>query len=371
MTDIDLHRRPSENAKFIAGLLCKGMQPTNDARFVLEKLYNFKPGFVHGSVFLLDGRRPINTAVLERFVLNNDAPVLEYQNGRFQVSYNGTKRSCDPLPQPNCLSDVIEGFGPAYTLAQMHSPTTLFLTPLRECIFAVKGEICSFCNFEGKKMNPARPDSVADVVRKVTLELNVNLHIAIGSGTPNLNDGGAKYFSSIARAISNVTPLPISIEMIPFAETRYLYDMRDAGVRSVISSIEIWDDVRRKKYLPGKSRISKSTYNEFWQKATRAFGRGQVSSVLIAGLDTVDSVKQGIDELIEIGVIPTIIPFRPYDGVALADHPVCPIEDYISAASYNAIQLYRSELSPKMQSGCTSCQGCSLDDPSEVLEFVH
>jgi len=367
MVHIPLRRDLSKTAKLIATVLCKGLNPTPEARKALIADYGLEPGFVQGSVFLLDGKRPINTAVLDSFVITPETPVLELSDNGFEIRYEGQIRDCTPLKQPDALKGDIGLFGKKRDLAQLHSPTTLFFTPIRECVFAVNEEICKFCNFSGSTMRPASPKDVASLVELVTMEVGSNFDIAIGSGTPNLNDGGARYFLNLASEISKISSSAISVEMIPFEDIELLIKLKKNGVRSIISSIEIWDDRTRKNILPGKSKISKEQYLSFWKQALSTLGRGQVSSVLIAGLDSVESTKLGISTLIENGIIPTIIPFRPYDGTLLKDHPPCPVDTYIELSRFNANSLLKENLSPSLQSGCTKCQGCSIDDPSDNL----
>ena len=357
----------SDSVRFLAALLCLGIRPSSIARSELEKFFGYEAGFVHGAVLLLRGSRPINTALFEDYLNRMDGPILDFADSVFTVSFRNHEERVEPLMQPKALTGVISSFGRRADLAKLHSPSTLFLTPIRECIFAVKKEICRFCNFNGDKMTAASPSDIATVVAEVANEIGVSFDIAIGSGTPNLNDGGARYFANIVREVRKINPFLVSVEMVPSKNMSDVELLAEAGISSIISSIEIWSDEIRSKVMPGKSKISKDRYLEWWSEAIKILGRGQVSSVLIADLDKPKSTKEGVDQLIKIGVIPTIIPFRPYDGIELSNRSPCDVDTYLDIVKHNTDALFRAGLSPSMQNGCTKCQGCSIDDPAEVL----
>ena len=51
------------------------------------------------------------------------------------------------------------------------------------------------------------------------------------------------------------------------------------------------------------------------------FGKNKVSSVLIVGLEDIESTLKGCKFLIENDIIPILIPFKPYDNCELSDYP--------------------------------------------------
>jgi len=190
--------------------------------------------------------------------------------------------------------------------------------------------------------------------------------LAFGPGTPNLNDHGVRYISNLIKSISPDWRGGISVELVPPHNIDDLGLLVAHGVGSMIMSLEIWDDERRAVLCPGKSYISKSHYIDAWRYVVQALGRGKISSVLLVGLESVESTKAGIDALCEMGVVPTLIPFRPYDQTAVPILVKVRHEDYLEVSRHNIFAMEKHGISPNQQVGCTECGGCSLDNERSI-----
>jgi hypothetical protein len=313
----------------------------------------------------LAGGRVLNTSIVDSMSLRSTAVPLDYDSGSFFLEQDGRKYRCNPVHQPAFLSTP-SGFGGNWSdYLLMHSPNTLFATPLRGCVFAAEGQICKFCTFEEGPMAPIPPKALAAAIKATADELEHDFDLALGSGTPNRQDHGVRYFEKIAREVLSQVCCGISVECVPPHSLDDLSRLRDAGTSALIMSIEIWDDAKRAELCPGKSYVSKEHYLRGWKRAIELLGPGTVSSVLLVGLDEVTSLKEGIKGLIDIGVIPTVIPFRPYDNTPLSSFPLTDAQEYLDCAEFNAQTLFRAGLTPYRQRGCTSCQGCSIDAPED------
>jgi hypothetical protein len=345
-----------------ARALCYGIRPDAAASVELSRLG--EPGFIHGIPLLLKSGRVINTAIIDAMVDRGDAVALTFEAGGFFLIDGISRFECEPVPQPVLLSEASGFEGPWSSYARMHSPRTLFLTPLRQCIFAKIGKVCQFCTYEGGGLSPLPVAGLADLVSRVASDIGP-LDVAIGSGTPNLDDHGVRYFAHLANAIRDRTASAISVELVPPPNLDDLDILRKSSVESRIMSIEIWNDEKRGLVCPGKSYMDKAHYVRAWENAVSLFGPGKVSSVLLVGLDTVSNIREAIDYLISMKVIPTLIPFRPYNNTALSGHPLTSVEDFVDCASYNALALSAARLNPFSQRGCTACQGCSMDTPEQ------
>ena len=99
------------------------------------------------------------------------------------------------------------------------------------------------------------------------------------------------------------------------------------------------------------------------KKAVEVFGRGKVSSVLIAGIqadnenDIIDMCKKSIP----MGVVPTIIPIKPLSSSRMSKHPIANPEIVLRIAYSVNQMLYDEGLIACDQGGCTKCGGCSLE----------
>jgi hypothetical protein len=187
--------------------------------------------------------------------------------------------------------------------------------------------------------------------------------IAFGGGSPNLTDFGADYYCRLADACKQVKPtLGISVEIVPSRRhDGWERLITEPAVDGVISSIEIWDDAIRSKICTGKAELSKSHYLKRWGQAVERLGPGRVSSVLLMGLEPIESTMNGATQMMEMGVIPTIIPYRPYDASPLGRLKPVSHFDYLSVSTMIARELSTRSLSPNSQPGCTACGACSLE----------
>jgi len=91
------------------------------------------------------------------------------------------------------------------------------------------------------------------------------------------------------------------------------------------------------------------------------FGRGQVSTYLLAGLgDSAADLMACSERLIEIGVYPFVVPFVPISGTPLQHHPA-PSSDFM-VEIYEGVgqRLGQSDISAEaMAAGCAKCGACS------------
>ncbi|MFX0202780.1 MAG: hypothetical protein ACFFCW_42290 [Candidatus Hodarchaeota archaeon] len=170
--------------------------------------------------------------------------------------------------------------------------------------------------------------------------------------------------------------MPISIEMVPPDDDSYLDLLHEAGATSIIMNVEIWAPSLRATFCPGKCEVSVERYLDAIAYAVRLFGKGQVASVLIAGLQSKDILIEGACKLIEIGAIPTVIPFKPFDACQLSQFPTVDPSEVL--AIYHTISTLLAErgLNPACQKGCTGCGGCSLENlvftqTSEITQSQH
>jgi len=76
----------------------------------------------------------------------------------------------------------------------------------------------------------------------------------------------------------------------------------------------------RVRIMPGKASVTLPKYMEAFRAAVGVFGRGQVSTYLLAGLgDTREAIPEMSAQLVDIGVYPFVVPFVPVSGTPLRE----------------------------------------------------
>ena len=75
--------------------------------------------------------------------------------------------------------------------------------------------------------------------------------------------------------------------------------------------------------MPGKAQVPSERYFEAFAAAVPVFGRGQVSTYILAGLGDTrgGDPRTCATRLIALGVYPFVVPFVPISGTPLESHP--------------------------------------------------
>src|SRR4029453_10693374 len=95
-------------------------------------------------------------------------------------------------------------------------------------------------------------------------------------------------------------------------------DLFQAGAASIGIHVESMDDEVRRRWMPGKGSVPLAEYEAAWDYAVSVFGRNQVSTYLLVGLgEDTDQLVGSAARLIERGVYPFVVPYRPVAGAMI------------------------------------------------------
>ncbi len=164
----------------------------------------------------------------------------------------------------------------------------------------------------------------------------------------------------------------LNLEVMPPQDLKdaegMLGSMKDGGVTSVQFNIEIWNDKKRRKVMPFKGLIPKESYLESIAAGYKFLGAGKTSSVLLAGLNTIEELENGSKSIIEAGGVPSVEIFRPIKGTLMQNFK--PNIDYAGVTKLNKkIQeelekRYGTDIYGTLE-GCLKCGGCN-----EIMKIV-
>jgi radical SAM protein (TIGR04043 family) len=120
--------------------------------------------------------------------------------------------------------------------------------------------------------------------------------------------------------------------------------------------------------MPGKAEVPVSVYLDAFAHAARVFGRGQVSTYILAGLgDTREEILEMCERLVRVGVYPFVVPFVPIAGTAL-EHESPPeprfLHDVLDGVA--SILAAHDLKSSDIKAGCGRCGACSTLKAREV-----
>ncbi|MCW2847866.1 MAG: family radical protein, partial [Marmoricola sp.] len=143
-----------------------------------------------------------------------------------------------------------------------------------------------------------------------------------------------------------------------------IQDLYDAGARSIGIHVESLDDEVRRTWMPGKGSVPMDDYRAAWREAVRVFGHNQVSTYLLVGLgEDPDELVAGAQELIDMGVYPFVVPFRPLAGTLATDvdGAVGPPSAVVYDVTSRVADGLRAAgmLGTEQAAGCAACGACS------------
>lgn len=288
-------------------------------------------------------------------------------DGRAMLYRDGEPESPILFPrQPRFYSMETEEGIPYWKIAQLHSHNVLATTVLQTCIrYGNTSTKCQFCAI-GESLKGDRtiarktPEQLAEVAEAAKRFDGIE-QVVLTTGTPPTEDRGAAVLTEVARAIKLRTGLAIQAQCEPPADFIWFKHLHEAGVDSLGMHLEAWDEEVRARIMPGKAQVPVSYYLKAFQAAVEVFGRGQVSTYLLAGLgDAKESLLDACRQLIALGVYPFVVPFVPIGGTQLENRPP-PSSDFMRSILLPLGEMLTSAgmTSDTVKAGCAKCGACS------------
>ena len=216
------------------------------------------------------------------------------------------------------------------TIAQEVGKTKITVAYSNECALKDKGLDCKFCNINATKNNFADLQGISWKTAKQIAETTKEAYkegyqrITITGGfIPERRE--VEYYIDVAEAIRDLTGLddfggtacigaPADLEVID----KY----KEAGYSAISSNMEIWDANIFKTICPGKEQICGGRQN--WINALKheveVFGKGNVRSFFVAGIEPKSTLLEGIEYLASLGVVAIPLHWLPNPGSELEGH---------------------------------------------------
>ncbi|MFI7135186.1 MSMEG_0568 family radical SAM protein [Nonomuraea sp. NPDC050153] len=310
---------------------------------------------------LIDGA----SAALPR---NPDSP-YSVRDGKVWLGDEDTGISFTPVQRPK-FYDLTTADGTRYEqIARLHGSDVLATTVVQTCIRYAESDRCRFCTIEeslrsGATVAAKTPAQLAEVA-EAAVRLDGIKQMVMTTGTTTGPDRGARNLLRSVRAVLKAVPdLPIQVQCEPPGDLAWVRALRDAGATAIGIHVESLDDDVRRRWMPGKSTVPMAEYEAAWDEAVRVFGPNRVSTYLLVGLgEDPDELIAGAGRLIERGVYPFIVPFRPMSGTLAARDgvraPTTELLQYVTEGV--AAKLRASGMSGMDQkAGCAACGACSV-----------
>ncbi|MBD1864127.1 MULTISPECIES: MSMEG_0568 family radical SAM protein [Trichocoleus] len=271
------------------------------------------------------------------------------------------------FPQPPQFYNLTTADSIPYNqIALLHSRDVLATTVLQTCMrYGNTDTSCQFCAIgqslaAGRTIARKTPAQLAEVA-EAAVRLDGVKQMVMTTGTPNSSDRGAAYLTECAKAIKARVNIPIQAQCEPPDDFVWFDRMQAAGIDSLGMHLEAADPEVRARIMPGKATVPVEYYFKAFAAAVKVFGWGQVNTYLLAGLgDSLETLLEVCDRLIQIGVYPFVVPFVPITGTPLAHHPAPKSEFMFTLYERVGAMLKHAGMSSAdIKAGCAKCGACS------------
>lgn len=307
-----------------------------------------------GITVILPGERYVN-APFDEWYCDEPAGVIEWADDGFVLITHEEQVDVSVVPPPSYL------FGPGGPPPGiMTHADRIRISPVSGCAFA-----CTFCDMP---QVPYMLHSAETLLTGMRVALHDELlaprHVLISGGTPRPDDQAALH--DIYERLIAASELPVDVMLAP-ADTGIIDRLARGGVHGVSVNLEIYDEGTCERLAPNKSRIGRDAYRRFISEAIESLGSdGRVRSLLIVGLEPLESTLEGVDFLAAQGCSPVLSPFRPAAGTALSGlRPPAP--DLLESVYVQARAIahsYGVSLGPS----CAPCQHNVVAFPSDAKD---
>lgn len=227
------------------------------------------------------------------------------------------------------------------------------LSPLKSCAMT-----CTFCNIPyDAPLATYRLEPIDECIEALRVAVDDPVqpaqHILISGGTPKPKDIG-NHQELYRRAIEAFPDTPVDIMMVPVPGILDLPELKRVGVGELSINLEVFDPVLQRQVARQKFNWGRDYYLDFIEKATEVLGFGRVRSMLMVGLEPVESTLAGVRAIAERGGVPVLSPFRPDPATPLGDMRPSTFEEMLLVLerAEEIVSRYDLELGP-------SCPPCS------------
>lgn len=178
---------------------------------------------------------------------------------------------------------------------------------------------CKFCNATEFKYEI---NSIKGLEKALNIALKQSdvKHILISSGSVKISD-----LEEITKMYcyfgDRYSKYDIDIMMTPRGFTNYTdssqYEdyiklLKQHGIKGLSINMELNSKEALKKYCPEKAIIGQENYLKFIETAVKVFGKNNIRSLLIVGLEPLEETLKGVEKLAKIGCNPVLSPLFPY-----------------------------------------------------------
>ncbi len=311
-----------------------------DRIWVNAPIIDFNPNFVNGTPYSLD-----------------------FQNGVFLVRSPKIGVNAKPIPVPD-YHNKKNPSGEEHTRFGITHTDRVRISPIEGCANA-----CTFCDltykFDYKKK------SAKDLVESIKVALKDPIqsaeHIMSSGGTPRPED--YDYLNEVYGSVAYEFPNDdFDVMMVPMPGLLDVKKLKSIGVHGLSINLELYNQEKASIIMPGKHKASRQKYLEFIEKAVPIFGEGNVRSLLMVGLESIEDTLKGVQALAERGCDPVLSPFRPDVSTPMKDE-MPPTVEYLREVYERSREIVDKYSEVKLGPRCIPCHHNTLSFPDNSGKY--
>lgn len=235
------------------------------------------------------------------------------------------------------------------------------IQPIEGC-----ANVCKFCDLNRKFYKLQSLDDL-DEAFQYALNNVCFRHVLISGGTPFNRDEDYEYLNNVYKyfGLKYGDEFPIDVMLVPRGldvnsnntngYAKFLRKLKEWKITGLSVNLELNNDDYRLKYIPQKHSLGKENYFEFIKMAIEIFGRENVRSCIVVGLESVQDSLTAVEDLCKIGCMPVLCPYIPSDEIDVSK----PNPKFMKEVLLGALEIadrYNVKLGPL----CDSCKHNTL-----------
>lgn len=133
---------------------------------------------------------------------------------------------------------------------------------------------------------------------------------------------GLRQCEPFVRAVREQVGGFIGVQAVPVPHAQFdeYDDLIEAGTDHFSFCYEFEDPEVFERLCPGKAQtVGQHAFFEAMEYTAKKLGLGRVSGEIIAGVESIEATKRGIDRIVSAGAFPTVCIFRPTVGSEMED----------------------------------------------------
>ena len=340
------------------GLLNQGIRISRSAKESLRQNASIRQGVFQSIDLTFPDQMIVNAPYKTDF--SEISPFsMDLIDGRFMLFYEATPLFEVKVDAADPYRDLSASHGTIFRNVSLWATDRLRIHHHLSCQFKMDGKACGFCNARIKQGQFAIED-VFEVV-DFYLEHAEFRHFLIGGGSGNIDDEYENILL-LVRHIRKRSQKPIYVMCLPPKTSSVLTELHSAGVDEIGFNLELFDRDVAHRIMPGKGAIPLSQYEYAYRTAVNLWGKsGNVRSLLVLGLERMESFFQGVEWLSKMGVMPIISIFRPLDNIIINE--ALPINNENLEDIYYRAKEITAKYGLIPGPFCTACQNNTLSLP--------